>query len=74
MMTDNEQSEGLLEGLMPRKEWARQALNRCDRTAKRLQDAGMIVVVTIGKQPFVDIKKTAARIRGDDQPKRKRAA
>ena len=74
MVTDNEAAL-LLPGLMPRKEWARQALRRCDRTAKRLQDDGQIVVRYIGKEPFVDIAATAARLRGDDKPtKRKRAA
>jgi hypothetical protein len=73
MFTDDERSS-LLPGLMPRKEWARKALKSCDRTAKRLQDKGRIVVEYIGKEPFVVIEATAARLRGDDKPKRRRAA
>jgi hypothetical protein len=61
-----------LPGLMPRIEWAAKT-NRCDRTAKRLQDAGKIVVRYIGKIPYVDIEATAARIKGEDK-RRRRAA
>jgi hypothetical protein len=73
MITDDAPS-ALLPGLMHRAEWARKAINSTDRTAKRLQDAGKIVVRYIARQPYVDIEATAARIRGDDMPNRKRAA
>ena len=60
-----------LPGLMPRSQWAAQA-GKCDRTAKRLQDSGRLCVVYIGRTPFVDVAKTAARLKGDDQPRRGR--
>ena len=59
-----------LPGFMPRHEWAAQ-LGKCDRTAKRLQDAGRIVVIYIGKDPFVDLERTAARLRGEDKRSRR---
>jgi hypothetical protein len=62
-----------LPGFMPRKDWAK-ANDLCDRTAKRLQDRGRIVVQYLGKFPFVDVPGTAARMRGGDQPKRRRGA
>ena len=71
MMTN--ESSVFLPGLMPRAEWARKAINSTDRTAKRLQDAGKIVVRYIARQPFVDIEATTARIRGADKPKNRRA-
>ena len=46
-------------------------LGKCDRTAKRLQDAGRIVVIYIGKDPFVDLERTAARLRGEDKRSRR---
>jgi hypothetical protein len=74
MMITGDAPSALLPGLMHRAEWARKALNSCDRTAKRLQDKGLIVVRYVARQPYVDIEATAARIRGGDQPNRRRAA
>jgi hypothetical protein len=62
-----------LPGFMPRHEWAAQ-IGKCDRTAKRLQDAGRIVVIYIGKDPYVDLERTASRLRGQDKRRRGRAA
>jgi hypothetical protein len=62
-----------LPGLMPRAAWAA-SIGKCDRTAKRLQDAGRVVVRYIGKEPFVDIEATAARIKGEDGTRRGRGA
>jgi hypothetical protein len=56
-----------LPGLMPRHKWAKEALGKSDRTAKRLQDAGRIVVRYIGKDPYVDIAATSLRLRGEDR-------
>jgi hypothetical protein len=53
-----------LPGLMLRRAWAEQ-IGKCDRTAKRLQDAGKIIVRYVGKDPYVDLEATAARIRGE---------
>jgi hypothetical protein len=60
-------------GFMPRHAWAAQ-LGKCDRTAKRWQDAGQIVVVYMGKDPYVDIEKTTARMRGEDRRRGGRAS
>jgi hypothetical protein len=65
-MTTDDAPSALLPGFMLRKQWARQALNKCDRSAKRLQDKGLIVVRYFGKDPYVDIPATAARMRGED--------
>jgi hypothetical protein len=62
-----------LPGLVLRSEWAAQ-LGYCDKTAKRWQDAGKIVVRYLGRQAFVDIEATAARVRGADTPRRGRRA
>ena len=67
-MTDTDADP--LAGLMPRPQWARKALNKSDRTAKRLQDAGRIVVTYIGKDPYVVLEATARRLRGEDRPRR----
>jgi hypothetical protein len=58
-----------LPGLVPRRKWAA-GVGKCDRTAKRLQDAGKIVVRYVGKDPYVDLEATARRIRGEDRPRR----
>ena len=62
-----------LPGFELRSKWAAR-LGKSDWTAKRWQDAGKIVVRYIGRDPYVDIEATAARNRGDDKPKRRRAA
>jgi hypothetical protein len=62
-----------LPGFMPRSEWAA-AHGVCDTTVKRWQDRGKVVVVYLGQQPYVDIEKTVARLRGEDKPRRGRAA
>lgn len=56
-----------LPGLMPRRRWAQEVLHKSDRTAKRLQDAGRIVVTYIGKEPYVVIEATGRRLRGEDR-------
>ena len=62
-----------LPGFMLRSEWAAM-MGKCDVTAKRWQDKGKIVVVYLGQEAYVDIEKTAARLRGEDKPRRGRAA
>jgi hypothetical protein len=62
-----------LPGYELRSKWAAQ-LGKCDTTAYRWQRAGRIVVKYFGKDPYVDIEATAARNRGGDGPKRRRAA
>jgi hypothetical protein len=57
----------LLPGLVRRSEYARRALNAGDKTAKRLQDAGQLVVHYVGRVPYVDIEATARRIRGEER-------
>jgi hypothetical protein len=61
-----------LSGLMPRKEFAAK-VNRCERTVKRWQDQGKLVVFSIGNERWVDVEKSLARIRGE-RPPRGRAA
>jgi hypothetical protein len=73
-MTEVLEANSLLPGLMPRAEWARKAINKCDATAKRMQDAGQIVVVYIGREPYVHLEKTAARLQGEDRERRGRRA
>ena len=55
-----------LPGHVLRPVWAAR-LGKCDRTAKRWQDAGLIVVTYLGKDPYVDVERTAARLRGEDR-------
>jgi hypothetical protein len=62
-----------LPGLERRDLWAAR-LGKCDKTAKRWQDRGLIVVRYLGKDPYVDLEKTAARLRGDDKRRGNRAA
>jgi hypothetical protein len=64
-MTDDGEAF-VLPGFMPRKQFA-EKIGRCDRTAKRLQDAGKIVVTYLGNQPLVDVEKSLARMRGEDK-------
>jgi hypothetical protein len=59
--------------LMPRKEFAK-AIGRCERTVKRLEDAGKVVTIPFGSHRLVDVPKTLARMRGEDQPRRGRKA
>ena len=59
-----------LPGLVLRRKWAAQ-LGKCDRTAKRWQDKGLIVVRYFGKDPYVDVPATADRARGLDKRRRK---
>lgn len=63
----------VIPGFELRSKWA-ERLGKCDTTAKRWQDAGKIVVRYIGRDPFVDIEATAARIRGEGGSKRRREA
>jgi hypothetical protein len=46
--------------------------NKSDFTGKRWQDQGTLVIQYIGKTPYVDCQATAARLRGEDQPRRRR--
>ena len=62
-----------LPGLMPRREWAAR-IGKRDATAKRWQDKGKICVVYLGQDPYVDLEKTAARLRGEDKRRGGRAA
>jgi hypothetical protein len=55
----------VLPGFMPRKTWAKQ-IGRCDRTVKRWQDRGQIVVRYFGNLPCVDIEATADRRRAEN--------
>jgi hypothetical protein len=64
-MSDNAEAF-VLPGFMPRKTFA-ERMNRCDRTVKRMQDRGEIIVTYFGNQPFVDLEKTLARRRGEDK-------
>jgi hypothetical protein len=57
----------LLPGLMPLREFQRRVGNKCDRTMQRWRAAGKLVIVELGSERFVDIEKTAARIRGEDR-------
>jgi hypothetical protein len=61
-----------LPGLMSRQEWAA-AIGKCDRTAYRMQTRGEIVVRYVGKDPYVDLEATAARMRGEDSKRRGRS-
>jgi hypothetical protein len=56
----------VLPGFLPRKVFAKK-IDRCDRTVKRMQDRGEVVVTYFGNQPFVDLEKTLARRRGEDK-------
>jgi hypothetical protein len=60
------ENEFVLPGLMRRKEFARRA-NRCEKTLKRWEDAGKIVVVHLGNERLIDVPKTLARLRGEDR-------
>lgn len=63
----------VLPGLMPRKQFAK-LINRCERTVKRLEDAGKVVTVPFGSHRLVDVEKTRARLRGEDRRRGGRAA
>jgi hypothetical protein len=60
-----------LPGFELRSKWA-ERIGKCDATAKRWQDRGTLVVEYFGRDPYVDIEATAARMRGDDKPQRRR--
>jgi hypothetical protein len=68
-MSDNTEAF-VLPGFLPRREYAKK-IGRCDRTAKRQQDRGEIIVRYFGNLPCVDLEATAARARGEDRPKRR---
>jgi hypothetical protein len=60
-----------LPGLVPRAVWAANLdPPRSDYTARRWMREGKIVVRYLGNLPFVDTAATAARMRGEDKPKR----
>ena len=56
----------LLPGLMPLREFGRR-VNVTDRTLLRWRDQGKLVVCDLGNERFVDLEKTAARVRGEDR-------
>ena len=60
----------VIPGFELRSKWA-ERLGKCDTTAKRWQDAGKIVVRYIGRDPYVDLEATAARIRGETATRRR---
>jgi hypothetical protein len=60
-----------LPGFERRDLWAAK-MDRSDASAKRWQDRGRIVVRYLGNIPFVDLEATAARVRGEDRPRRRR--
>lgn len=62
-MSDNVEAF-VLRGFLPRKQFAKQ-IGRCERTIKRLVDAGKVVERPFGKERLVDLEATAARMRGD---------
>jgi predicted site-specific integrase-resolvase len=66
MSAANTLSASPLEGFVLRRTWAAQ-LGKSDRTAKRWEDAGKIVVRRLGRDPYVDLEATAARMRGEDR-------
>jgi hypothetical protein len=60
-----------LPGMEHRDAWvARQGKSKW--TGKRWQDDGRIVVRYIGRTPYIDLEATAARMRGEDRPARRR--
>jgi hypothetical protein len=63
----------ILPGFLPRNEFARK-LGVHPRTIKRRVDAGQVVERNLGRERLVDLEATAARMRGGDKPKRRRAA
>jgi hypothetical protein len=64
-------TETPLPGFMPRHEYMRR-LGKTDFTGRRWQEKGEIVVRYFGKDPYVDLEATAARVRGQDRPRRAR--
>lgn len=60
----------ILPGFVTRREFAK-GINRCERTVKRLEDAGKVVGTRLGNQLFIDLEKTAARMRGEDGRRRR---
>jgi hypothetical protein len=60
-----------LPGFALRDDWAR-SIGRHPETAKRWQDQGRIVVRYLGRDAYVDLEATAARMRGEDRPRRRR--
>jgi hypothetical protein len=62
--------QSILPDMMLRTAWAA-SIGKHDRTAKRWQDAGLIVVRYVGRDPYVILSKTAARLRGEDAAPRR---
>ena len=66
-MSDPNDSEAhLFPGLVPIDEFRRRA-KRCRRTMDRWRDQGTLVVYKLGNSLFVDVERTAARMRGEDR-------
>jgi hypothetical protein len=61
----------LLPGFMPRPDYMARVHNKSDWTGRRWQAQGRLVVKYFGRTPWVDIAATAARERGEDQPRRR---
>ena len=61
-----------LPGFMSRAEYMKQVHNKSDFTGRRWQARGELVVRYFGRTPFVDTEATIRRLRGEDQPRRRR--
>jgi hypothetical protein len=61
----------LFPGLMPLAQF-REEVPRCDRTYRRWRAEGKIVIHELGNEKFVDLEKTAARMRGEEKRPRGR--
>ena len=60
-------------GLVPLTSWlASLTPPRSIHTAKRWRAQGRLITRKIGHNIFVDVQATAARMRGEDQPQRRR--
>ncbi len=66
-------SDFFLQGLMPRKQFAAQ-MGRCERTVKRWEDQGRLVVIKLGNDRLIDVEKSLSRLRGERPNTRGRAA
>ena len=66
--------DDLLPGFMPRDQYMRVVHGKSDFTGRRWQEQGDLVVRYFGRTPFVDTVATAARMRGEDRPRRQRKA
>jgi hypothetical protein len=74
MMTDDDipNRDRPLPGLVHRDTYMRE-LGLHPATGRRWQGAGKIVVRYLGRQPYVDVPATGARVRGEDRRGRRQA-